>query len=159
MNGKDVKEISFNGQGFLVMGNESEGIRKDVEPFVTQKISIAKSSSSNAESLNVSIATAILCHSLTKWCLLINLTNLHPLPILVESQNGIWMEIKTTFEYLKVLDSIAEIIDTRPITPEMRKKLKDLMVAVRDFEKHALKVESAQKRLINNFLSERFLLN
>lgn len=69
------------------------------------------------------------------------------------------MEIKTTFEYLKVLDSIAEIIDTRPITPEMRKKLKDLMVAVRDFEKHALKVESAQKRLINNFLSERFLLN
>ena len=66
MNGKDVKEISFNGQGFLVMGNESEGIRKDVEPFVTQKISIAKSSSSNAESLNVSIATAILCHSLTK---------------------------------------------------------------------------------------------
>jgi hypothetical protein len=69
------------------------------------------------------------------------------------------MEIKTTFEYLKVLDSIAEIIDARPITPELRQKLKGLMSAVRDFEKHALKVESAQQRLIDTFLSERYLLN
>lgn len=69
------------------------------------------------------------------------------------------MEIKTTFEYLKVLDSIAEIIDARPITPELRVKLKGLMVAVRNFEKHALKVESAQQRLIDTFLSERYLLN
>ena len=69
------------------------------------------------------------------------------------------MEIKTTFEYLKVLDSIAEIIDDRPMTPEARQKLRGLMAAVREFEKHALKVESAQQRLIDTFLSDRFLLN
>ncbi len=69
------------------------------------------------------------------------------------------MEIKTTFEYLKVLDNIAEIIDERPITPESREKLRGLMAAVREFEKHALKVETAQQRLIDTFLSERFLLN
>lgn len=69
------------------------------------------------------------------------------------------MEIKTTFEYLKVLDNIAEIIDERPITPESREKLRDLMAAVREFEKHALKVETAQQRLIDTFLSDRHLLN
>ena len=69
------------------------------------------------------------------------------------------MEIKTTFEYLKVLDNIAEIIDDRPMTPEARQKLRGLMAAVREFEKHALKVESAQQRLIDTFLSDRFLLN
>jgi hypothetical protein len=69
------------------------------------------------------------------------------------------MEIKTTFEYLKVLDNIAEIIDERPLTPESREKLRGLMAAVREFEKHALKVETAQQRLIDTFLSERFLLN
>jgi hypothetical protein len=69
------------------------------------------------------------------------------------------MEIKTTFEYLKVLDNIAEIIDERPMTPEARQKLRGLMAAVREFEKHALKVESAQQRLVDTFLSDRFLLN
>jgi len=65
MNGQNVKNYVFGGKGFLVMGNESEGIRKEIEPFISQKISIAKTSSSNAESLNVSVATAILCHALT----------------------------------------------------------------------------------------------
>ncbi len=159
MEGENVNDFKFAGVGFLVMGNESEGIRNAIAPFISQKISIPKSSSSIAESLNVSVATAILCHSLTRWCLLINLTNTVHLYTLVKSQNVILMEIKTTFQYLKVLDSIAEIIDAQPITTELRQKLKGLMSAVHDFEKHALKAESAQQRLIDTFLSERYLLN
>jgi TrmH family RNA methyltransferase len=48
------------------MGNESEGIRNEIASYISQKISIPKAGSSNAESLNVSAATAILCHSLTR---------------------------------------------------------------------------------------------
>ncbi|MFZ9847935.1 MAG: TrmH family RNA methyltransferase [Flavobacteriales bacterium] len=66
MEGENVNDFKFTGKGFLVMGNESEGIRTDVAPFISQKISIPKANSSNAESLNVSIATAILCHSLKR---------------------------------------------------------------------------------------------
>ena len=87
------------------------------------------------------------------------MTNTVHLYTLVKSQNVILMEIKTTFQYLKVLDSIAEIIDAQPITTELTQKLKGLMSAVHDFEKHALKAESAQQRLIDTFLSERYLLN
>jgi TrmH family RNA methyltransferase len=66
MEGENVNDFKFTGKGFLVMGNESEGIRTDVALFISQNISIPKANSSNAESLNVSIATAILCHSLTR---------------------------------------------------------------------------------------------
>jgi TrmH family RNA methyltransferase len=66
MNGENIAQLKFSGKGFLVMGNESDGIRNDVEKYISQKISIPKSKSSNAESLNVSVATAVLCYSLTR---------------------------------------------------------------------------------------------
>jgi hypothetical protein len=69
------------------------------------------------------------------------------------------MEIKSTFEYLKVLDSIAELIDRRAFTPEAKQRLKELMIAVKKFEKQALKEESAQERLINDFFNAPHLLN
>ncbi len=69
------------------------------------------------------------------------------------------MEIKSTFEYLKVLDSIAELIDKRTFTPEAKQRLKELMIAVKKFEKQALKEESAQERLINDFFNAPHLLN
>ncbi len=69
------------------------------------------------------------------------------------------MEIKSTFEYLKVLDCIAELIDRRTYTPEAKQRLKELMIAVKKFERQALKEESAQERLINDFFSAPHLLN
>ena len=69
------------------------------------------------------------------------------------------MEIKSTFEYLKVLDSIAELIDKRTFTPEAKERLKELMVAVKKFERQALKEESPQERLISDFFSAPHLLN
>ena len=69
------------------------------------------------------------------------------------------MEIKSTFEYLKVLDSIAEIIDKRSFGPEVKLRLKELMIAVKKFEREALKEESAQERLISEFLDAEHLAN
>jgi TrmH family RNA methyltransferase len=66
MEGENISDFKFAGKGFLVMGNESEGIRNEIASYISQKISIPKVASSNAESLNVSAATAILCHSLTR---------------------------------------------------------------------------------------------
>ena len=46
-------------KAFLLMGSESFGISKILEPFITDKIMIPKVG--NAESLNVAVATGILC--------------------------------------------------------------------------------------------------
>ncbi len=48
----------------LMMGNESKGISEILLPFITNKITVPKIG--EAESLNVSIATAILCAEFTK---------------------------------------------------------------------------------------------
>ena len=42
----------------LVIGNEGNGIRNDIYPFVQKKISIPKFG--NAESLNAAVATGII---------------------------------------------------------------------------------------------------
>ncbi len=69
------------------------------------------------------------------------------------------MEINSTFEYLKALDTIAEIIEAPLITPDAKVRLKKMMAAVRAFEKHALTVETAQERLVDLFVSQPFLMN
>jgi TrmH family RNA methyltransferase len=58
LNGENVHQLSFTKGGYLIMGNESNGIRPVVEPYVTQRVTIPRFG--EAESLNVGIATAIL---------------------------------------------------------------------------------------------------
>ncbi|AQG78451.1 TrmH family RNA methyltransferase [Spirosoma montaniterrae] len=58
LDGADVHTLPFGPGGYLVMGNESNGIRPDLEPFVTQRVTIPRYG--DAESLNVGIATAVL---------------------------------------------------------------------------------------------------
>lgn len=62
MNGENVHSFCFPKSGILVMGNESNGITKEIEKLVTQKITIPSfgQATNRAESLNVAIATAIL---------------------------------------------------------------------------------------------------
>lgn len=48
----------------LLMGNESNGISKELYPFISNKITIPKFGT--AESLNVAIATSILCAEFVK---------------------------------------------------------------------------------------------
>jgi len=59
MNGQSLHETSFKKGGILVMGNESIGISPEVENLITSKITIPRYG--HAESLNVGIATAVIC--------------------------------------------------------------------------------------------------
>ena len=58
LNGENIHETKFPSGGILVMGNESNGISKEIEKLVTKKITIP--SYGAAESLNVAIATAVI---------------------------------------------------------------------------------------------------
>ncbi len=58
LSGENIRGIAFPKDGVLVMGNESNGISKALEPFITKKITIPRHG--RAESLNVAIATAVL---------------------------------------------------------------------------------------------------
>ncbi|OIN61092.1 TrmH family RNA methyltransferase [Arsenicibacter rosenii] len=58
LDGNDVHTMSFGKGGYLVMGNESNGIGPAVSPFITEKITIPRFG--EAESLNVGIATAVI---------------------------------------------------------------------------------------------------
>ncbi|MCX6180958.1 MAG: RNA methyltransferase [Bacteroidetes bacterium] len=66
MDGESIANFQFTGKGALVMGNESEGIRAGMSTLISKKICIPRAANSNTESLNVSIAAAILCYSLTR---------------------------------------------------------------------------------------------
>nr|WP_320023306.1 RNA methyltransferase [uncultured Draconibacterium sp.] len=63
MNGNNVYQKQLPKQAVLVMGNEGNGIRPAVEKLIPNKLSIPNFSmnETKAESLNVSVATAILC--------------------------------------------------------------------------------------------------
>ncbi len=58
MNGRSIYEINLPKEGFLVIGNESNGISAEVLSLVNEHITIPKRG--GAESLNAGIATAII---------------------------------------------------------------------------------------------------
>ena len=58
LDGEDIHKIIFPPRGVLLMGNESKGISKNLEKFVSKKVSIP--SFGKAESLNVAVATSII---------------------------------------------------------------------------------------------------
>lgn len=60
LDGKSLYDFSFpQAGGYLVMGNESQGIGPEVGTCVTHRVTIPRFG--EAESLNVGIATAVLC--------------------------------------------------------------------------------------------------
>lgn len=65
LDGENLHEWSFPKEaGYIVMGNESKGIRDYIAPYVNQKITIPRFG--QAESLNVAMATAIICDHVKK---------------------------------------------------------------------------------------------
>lgn len=65
LDGHNLHQWSFpKGNGYLVLGNESKGIREYLQPYVSQKITIPRFG--QAESLNVAMATAIICDHVKK---------------------------------------------------------------------------------------------
>ena len=62
LNGASIYETKFTKEGFLIIGNESKGIREDLFTSINHAISIPKLG--QAESLNASVATGII---LSNW--------------------------------------------------------------------------------------------
>ena len=62
LDGDDIYGQQLSAQGIIVMGNEGNGISHDIRQYVTKRLLIPSFSVGNsAESLNVAIATAIVC--------------------------------------------------------------------------------------------------
>ena len=63
MNGENIYQSKLKEYGLIVMGNEGSGISPEIEKLVSERIGIPSYPSGRAtsESLNVGVATAIVC--------------------------------------------------------------------------------------------------
>ena len=61
MDGNNIYTEKLPQKAIIVMGNEGNGINKDLVGSINRKLKIPKFSENGAESLNVSVATAIIC--------------------------------------------------------------------------------------------------
>lgn len=59
LDGESLHNTAFQKKGILLVGNESKGISQECISFIDKKITIPKFG--NAESLNVAVATGIIC--------------------------------------------------------------------------------------------------
>lgn len=71
LDGQDLDQIRFTKPSLIVIGSESHGISPGVAGLLTHKVRIpayayAGKRFESAESLNASIANAIICYELTK---------------------------------------------------------------------------------------------
>lgn len=63
LDGRNMYEKEITPHGIVVMGNEGNGIRPETEKFITEKLYIPNYpvGQETSESLNVAVATAIIC--------------------------------------------------------------------------------------------------
>jgi TrmH family RNA methyltransferase len=64
LDGNNLYSVESGNSGIIIIGSESHGISKELLPFITHKIRIpdySASKSFSAESLNASLATAVIC--------------------------------------------------------------------------------------------------
>lgn len=63
LDGENMYEKQLTSHGILIMGNEGNGVRKETEALVNEKLYIPNypQTRTTAESLNVAIATAVVC--------------------------------------------------------------------------------------------------
>lgn len=69
MEGTPISEIKPEHNAIIILGNESTGISENLFSFIHQKISVPlfrSSSERNPESLNASVAAAIMCYEFRK---------------------------------------------------------------------------------------------
>lgn len=64
LDSENVHRFDFSDAGYIVLGNESNGISAEVEKLITKKITIPRFG--EAESLNVGIATAVVLDNLRR---------------------------------------------------------------------------------------------
>ena len=63
LNGSNIYEQTLDTKGLIIMGNEGQGISPAVERFVSKRLFIPRFplDATGSESLNVAMATAIIC--------------------------------------------------------------------------------------------------
>lgn len=63
LDGEDMYEKELSRHGIIIMGNEGNGIREELKPLINERLYIPNypAEKSCAESLNVAIATAVVC--------------------------------------------------------------------------------------------------
>lgn len=63
LEGKNIYSEPLSANGFIVMGNEGKGISNEIEKMISEKLFIPNFPAERAtsESLNVAVATAIIC--------------------------------------------------------------------------------------------------
>lgn len=66
LDGENLFTLQDKTKGIVVIGSESHGIRADVLPCITHPITIPRVGESQTESLNASIAAAIIVAEMTK---------------------------------------------------------------------------------------------
>jgi TrmH family RNA methyltransferase len=64
LQGKSIYSFKFPTEGFILMGNESLGIRDSIMPYIKQAITIPRIG--NAESLNVAVSTGIILDNIRR---------------------------------------------------------------------------------------------
>ena len=64
LDGTNIYEADFGNEGLIIMGNEGNGIRPEIEKLVEKAITIPRVG--KAESLNVAIATALFCSEVSR---------------------------------------------------------------------------------------------
>lgn len=60
LNGKNIYKEELSNSGFIVIGNESKGISEKIQNLITHPLFIPSYGHSKAESLNASVASAIV---------------------------------------------------------------------------------------------------
>ena len=66
LDGQNLFEMNNPKEGVIVIGSESHGIRNEVLPCITHAITIPRNNNSATESLNASIAAAIIMAEMTR---------------------------------------------------------------------------------------------
>lgn len=69
LEGISLSDVELKPDGIVVIGNESHGISDKLKPYISSKITIPAAGigvSGRAESLNASIATAIICYEIRR---------------------------------------------------------------------------------------------
>lgn len=64
LNGEIIYKAELSNNGIIVMGNESKGISEELKQFIDKPLYIPKAG--GAESLNVSVATGIICSEFSR---------------------------------------------------------------------------------------------
>ena len=64
LDGENIYGTDFGNEGLILMGNEGNGLRPEIQKLVTKAITIPRIG--QAESLNVAVATALFCSEVTR---------------------------------------------------------------------------------------------